>query len=57
MNDPAAPLAVPLVAPLVSLEALRKTYNAGLPSEQEVLHGLDLRINAGEFAALIGPSA
>ena len=48
--------ATPLAPPLLSLEALRKTYNAGLPSEQEVLHGVDLRINAGEFAALIGPS-
>ena len=46
----------PAAAPLVALDAVRKTYNAGLPSEQEVLHGLDLRINAGEFAALIGPS-
>jgi lipoprotein-releasing system ATP-binding protein len=43
-------------APLVALEALRKTYNAGRPTEQEVLHGIDLRISAGEFAALIGPS-
>ncbi len=42
--------------PLVALEALRKTYNAGLPTEQEVLHGIDLVIQAGEFAALIGPS-
>jgi lipoprotein-releasing system ATP-binding protein len=48
--------APPLVAPLVSLEALRKTYNAGLPNEQEVLHGIDLGVQAGEFAALIGPS-
>lgn len=48
MNDAAAPL--------VALEALRKTYNAGLPTEQEVLHGIDLTIGAGEFAALIGPS-
>ncbi len=51
-----ADAATPLAPPLISLEALRKTYNAGLPSEQEVLHGLDLRINASEFAALIGPS-
>jgi lipoprotein-releasing system ATP-binding protein len=42
--------------PLVELATLRKTYNAGLPNEQEVLHGIDLTIRAGEFAALIGPS-
>jgi len=43
-------------APLVALESLRKTYNAGLPNEQEVLHGIDFCMGAGEFAALIGPS-
>jgi lipoprotein-releasing system ATP-binding protein len=42
--------------PLAALQALRKTYNAGLPTEQEVLHGIDLAIAAGEFSALIGPS-
>ena len=47
---------IPSATPLVQLEALRKTYNAGLPNEQEVLHGLDLVINVGEFSALIGPS-
>jgi lipoprotein-releasing system ATP-binding protein len=41
---------------LVSLQAIRKVYNAGLPSEAEVLHGIDLQLARGEFAALIGPS-
>lgn len=41
---------------LVDLRALRKTYNLGQPNEIEVLHGLDLSIHQGEFAALIGPS-
>jgi lipoprotein-releasing system ATP-binding protein len=41
---------------LVALEALRKTYNAGLPTAEEVLHGVDLTLRAGEFTALIGPS-
>jgi len=43
-------------AQLVSLDALHKAYNVGEPNEIEVLHGLDLRIDRGEFAALIGPS-
>lgn len=43
-------------APLVTIRQLHKTYNAGLPNEQEVLHGIDLAIDAGEFTALIGPS-
>ena len=42
--------------PLVTLRGARKVYNAGLPSEAEVLHGIDLDIARGEFAALIGPS-
>ena len=35
---------------------MRKTYNAGLPNEQEVLHGINLVIRPREFTALIGPS-
>lgn len=42
--------------PLVLLQGLRKTYNVGLPNEEEVLHGIDLSIQPGEFTALIGPS-
>jgi lipoprotein-releasing system ATP-binding protein len=42
--------------PLIALQDLRKTYNAGRPNEAEVLHGLALTVAAGEFLALIGPS-
>ena len=42
--------------PLLELKQVRKTYNAGLPNEAEVLHGIDLRVNTGEFIALMGPS-
>ncbi len=42
--------------PLLQLQAVRKSYNVGLPSEVEVLHGVDLRLDAGEFVALVGPS-
>ncbi|HMM84397.1 ABC transporter ATP-binding protein [Azohydromonas sp.] len=42
--------------PLVALRGVRKSYNVGLPSEAEVLHGIDLDVARGEFAALIGPS-
>jgi lipoprotein-releasing system ATP-binding protein len=38
------------------LEGVRKSYGVGTPVETEVLHGIDLRIKSGEFAALIGPS-
>lgn len=48
--------APPSPTPLIELDGVRKTYNAGQPSEAEVLHGLSLRVNAGEFTALMGPS-
>jgi lipoprotein-releasing system ATP-binding protein len=41
---------------LIELGDVRKSYNIGLPSEAEVLHGLSLRVDRGEFIALIGPS-
>ncbi|HEX5512786.1 MAG TPA: ABC transporter ATP-binding protein [Gammaproteobacteria bacterium] len=41
---------------VLRLEAVRKSYGVGTPAETEVLHGIDLRLAAGEFAALIGPS-
>ena len=41
---------------VLRLAALRKAYNPGTPLEQEVLHGIDLRLVRGELTALIGPS-
>ena len=41
---------------LIALHDIRKVYNAGLPSEVDVLHGIDWRVRRGEFVALIGPS-
>ena len=38
------------------LETVRKSYAAGTRVELEVLHGVDLSLKRGEFAALIGPS-
>ena len=43
-------------APVLDLRAVRKFYAAGTPLEVEVLHGIDLQLQEGEFAALIGPS-
>ena len=42
--------------PLIELTDVRKSYNQGLPNEAEILHGLNLRVNNGEFVALMGPS-
>ncbi|MCC6504489.1 MAG: ABC transporter ATP-binding protein [Aquimonas sp.] len=38
------------------LQGIRKSYGVGSIAEAEVLHGIDLTINKGEFTALIGPS-
>lgn len=38
------------------LEGVRKAYNVGTPVEVEVLHGIDLVLERGEFVALTGPS-
>jgi lipoprotein-releasing system ATP-binding protein len=38
------------------LEGIRKSYGTGTAHETEVLHGVDLSLARGEFAALIGPS-
>jgi len=44
------------MADILLLEAVSKSYNVGTPIEVEVLHGIDLALRGGEFAALIGPS-
>jgi lipoprotein-releasing system ATP-binding protein len=41
---------------VLRLETIKKSYNVGLPTETEVLHGIDLAITGVDFAALIGPS-
>jgi len=41
---------------VLRLEAIKKSYNVGLPTETEVLHGINLSITRLDFAALIGPS-
>ncbi|HYL23084.1 MAG TPA: ABC transporter ATP-binding protein [Burkholderiales bacterium] len=45
-----------MAEPVVLLEGVRKSYNVGTPVETEVLHGIDLRLERGEFCALMGPS-
>jgi len=41
---------------VLRLDGLRKSYNVGKPTEVEVLHGLDLRLQRSDFAALVGAS-
>ena len=37
---------------VLRLQGLKKSYNVGKPTEVEVLHGLDLRLQRSDFAAL-----
>jgi lipoprotein-releasing system ATP-binding protein len=43
-------------APLLALHAVRKSYNLGQDNQTEVLHGIDLILQRGEFCAVVGPS-
>jgi lipoprotein-releasing system ATP-binding protein len=49
-------LARPDQEEVLRLAGLRKSYNVGLPTELEVLHGLDLALGRSDFASLVGPS-
>ncbi|MFG6488867.1 ABC transporter ATP-binding protein [Roseateles sp. BYS78W] len=42
--------------PTVQLVGVRKAFNVGTPIETEVLHGIDLTLQPGEFCAVMGPS-
>jgi lipoprotein-releasing system ATP-binding protein len=44
------------VAETLRLVGVHKSYGVGTPVEIEVLHGIDLVLERGEFAALVGPS-
>ena len=41
---------------LLLLDGVKKTYDAGTPRAVEVLHGISLTLDRGEFVALTGPS-
>ncbi len=42
--------------PIIALQGITKSYGLGTPVATEVLHGIDLQIQEGEFVALTGPS-
>ena len=43
-------------APVLRLQGITKAYNRGLPSEVQVLRGVDLSVGRGEVVALVAPS-
>ena len=41
---------------IISLKGIKKSYFIGEPNELEVLHGIDLNVNEGEFVSIVGES-
>ena len=41
---------------MLELKGIRRSYNLGAAAQIEILHGIDLVLNRGEFLALMGPS-
>ncbi len=41
---------------ILQLSDIRKSYNIGTPVETEILHGINITLQAAEFVALTGPS-
>ena len=50
------PLVPTMNKPIIEMKGIVKTYNLGKPNELEILHGIDLTVNAGEFVAIVGES-
>lgn len=42
--------------PVIRMEKIIKTYYEGKPNELEILHGIDLTVNEGEFVSIVGES-
>ncbi|WP_418667874.1 ABC transporter ATP-binding protein [Allofournierella sp.] len=43
-------------APLIQMEGIVKRFYIGHPNELEILHGIDLTVQEGEFMAIVGES-
>ena len=42
--------------PVIRMESIVKTYYLGKPNELEILHGINLTVNKGEFVSIVGES-
>lgn len=49
-------VSAPPDAPLIDMHGIVKTYNVGMENELEILHGIDLTVQRGEFVAIVGES-
>lgn len=43
-------------SPMIEMHGIVKTYYPGKPNELEILHGIDLVVNPGEFVSIVGES-
>ena len=41
---------------LIRMRGIYKRFNVGLENELEILHGIDLDVNEGEFVSIVGAS-
>ena len=42
--------------PVITMQGIIKRYYLGKPHEHEILHGIDLQVEPGEFIAIVGES-
>ncbi len=47
---------ITMAKPVIEMKGVKKSFFIGKPNELEVLHGIDLTVNEGEFVAIIGES-
>ncbi|MBR3149190.1 MAG: ABC transporter ATP-binding protein [Eubacterium sp.] len=45
-----------MAKPVIEMKNIKKSFFIGKPNELEVLHGIDLTVNEGEFLAIVGES-
>ncbi len=41
---------------IIRLENIVKSFYIGMPNELEILHGINMSVNEGEFVSIVGPS-
>ena len=41
---------------LIEMRGIVKRFYVGQPNELEILHGIDLRVEEGEFISIVGAS-
>ena len=45
-----------MIKPIIECKKIVKRFYIGRPNELEILHGIDLTVNMGEFVSIVGES-